>query len=198
MNPFDKDTSYPCVVRNETDFFHSVIDEIKSLKTRTEISISEIPAPQRLAPFAYAISADLIDGDIDVATGRFVLLHDPDGQDTWEGTFRCVTFVRSALDIEMESDPLLPDVGWSWFIDALKNSNAEYVSPSGTVTRVMSASYGQLSPQDQSSEIEVRASWTPTEPKNLIHHVNAWLELMASAAGLPPLPEGVTSLPARR
>ena len=185
-------------MRNETDFFHLVIDEIKSLKTRTEISISEIPAPQRLAPFAYAISADLIDGDIDVATGRFVLLHDPDGQDTWEGTFRCVTFVRSALDIEMESDPLLPDVGWSWFIDALKNSNAEYVSPSGTVTRVMSASYGQISPQDQSSEIEVRASWTPTEPKHLIHHVNAWLELMASAAGLPPLPEGVTSLPARR
>ena len=77
MNPFDKDTSYPCAVRNETDFFHSVIDEIKSLKTRTEISISEIPAPQRLAPFAYAISADLIDGDIDVINKNCRgLLHD--------------------------------------------------------------------------------------------------------------------------
>ncbi|MFM1797653.1 MAG: hypothetical protein RL733_1434 [Actinomycetota bacterium] len=57
-------------MRNETDFFHAVIDEIKSLKTRPEISTSEIPAPQRLAPFAYAISADLMDGDLDVATGR--------------------------------------------------------------------------------------------------------------------------------
>lgn len=185
-------------MRNETDLFHAVIEEIKVLKTRPEISISEIPAPQRLAPFAYAISADLMDGDLDVATGRFVLLHDPDGQETWEGNFRCVTFVRSALDIEMESDPLLPDVGWSWFVDALSNSKAEYVSPSGTVTRVMSASYGQLSPQDESSEIEVRASWTPTNPKQLINHVNAWLDLMASAAGLPPLPEGVSSLSARR
>lgn len=185
-------------LKNETDFFHKVIDDIKELKTRPEITISEIPAPQRLAPFAYAISADLVDGDSDVATGRFVLLHDPDGQETWEGTFRCVTFVRSALDIEMESDPLLPDVGWSWFIDALKNTGALYVAPSGTVTRVMSASFGQLSPQDESSEIEVRASWTPIEAKDLIKHVTAWLELMASAAGLAPLPEGVTSLTPRR
>jgi hypothetical protein len=186
------------VVRNETDFFHAVINEIKQLKTRPEISISEIPAPQRLAPFAYAISADLVDGDTDVATGRFVLLHDPNGQETWEGTFRCVTFVRSALDTEMESDPLLPDVGWSWFIDALNTLGADYVAPSGTVTRVMSASFGQLSPQDESSEIEIRASWTPSQADELIKHVNAWLELMASAAGLPPLPDGVSSLSNRR
>lgn len=185
-------------MRNETDFFHEVIEEIKQLKTRAQISISEIPAPQRLAPFAYAISADLVDGDLDVATGRFVLLHDPEGQEAWEGKFRCVTFVRSALENEMESDPLLPDVGWSWFIDALNNLSADYLAPSGTVTRVMSASYGQLSPQDESSEIEIRASWTPSDPQKLISHVNAWLELMASAAGLPPVPEGVATLPAKR
>jgi hypothetical protein len=174
------------------------------LKTRPEISLSEIPAPQRLAPFAYAVSADLSlsssqsDDDDDIATGRFVLLHDPDGQETWEGNFRCVTFVRSALETEMESDPLLPDVGWSWFIDALQNSGAHYLAPSGTVTRVMSASFGQLSTHDESSEIEVRASWTPTNAEELIKHVNAWLELMASAAGLAPLPEGVSTLPSRR
>lgn len=185
-------------MRNETDFFHAVVDQIKQLKTRSEITITEIPAPQRLAPFAYAISADLLDGEADVATGRFVLLHDPNGQETWEGSFRCVTFVRSTLETEMEADPLLPDVGWSWFVDALTISQADYVAPSGTVTRVMSASYGQLSPQDESSEIEVRASWTPTDPKQLIKHVNAWLELMSSAAGLAPLPDGVDPLPARR
>jgi len=141
-------------VKSETDFFHALIEEIKALRTRPEISLSEIPAPQRLAPFAYAVSADLAlttsqsdqsDGDDDIATGRFVLLHDPDGQETWEGNFRCVTFVRSALETELESDPLLPDVGWSWFIDALQNSGANYLAPSGTVTRVMSASFGQRS-----------------------------------------------------
>ena len=104
---------------------------MKSLSPRPEIRIEEIPAPQRLAPFAYAVSADLIDlarasnedDQIeDIATGRFVLLHDPAGQETWEGNFRCVTFVRSALETEMEADPLLPDVGWSWFIDALNTA----------------------------------------------------------------------------
>ncbi|MEY3715415.1 MAG: hypothetical protein RL155_290, partial [Actinomycetota bacterium] len=150
--------------------------DMKSLSPRPEIRIEEIPAPQRLAPFAYAVSADLIDlarasnedDEIeDIATGRFVLLHDPAGQETWEGNFRCVTFVRSALETEMEADPLLPDVGWSWFIDALNNSGASYIAPSGTVTRVMSASYGQLSTHDESSEIEVRASWTATNPEEL-------------------------------
>jgi len=193
-------------VANPTDFFHAFVAEMKSFSPRPEISLEEIPAPQRLAPFAYAVSADLADlshptnGDDveDIATGRFVLLHDPAGQETWEGNFRCVTFVRSALETEMEADPLLPDVGWSWFIDALDNSGADYVAPSGTVTRVMSASFGQLSTHDESSEIEVRASWTPTNAEELIKHVNAWLELMASAAGLAPLPEGVSTLPSRR
>lgn len=190
----------------ETDHFHSFVDHMKVFSPRSEILLEEIPAPQRLAPFAYAVSADLTDprmidadGELeDIATGRFVLLHDPAGQETWEGNFRCVTFVRSALETEMEADPLLPDVGWSWFIDALRSSGAGYVATSGTVTRVMSASYGQLSTSDESSEIEIRASWTPTNPAELLKHVGAWLELMASAAGLAPIPEGVSSLPQRR
>jgi hypothetical protein len=62
----------------------------------------------------------------------------------------------------------------------------------------MSASYGQLSSSDESSEIEIRASWTPTKAEELTKHVGAWLELMASAAGLAPIPEGVSSLPSRR
>lgn len=191
---------------SHTAQFHAFVDAMKTFSPRSEIRIEEIPAPQKLAPFAYAMSADLSDPrDLsndeevtEIATGRFVLLHDPAGQETWEGEFRCVTFVRSALETEMESDPLLPDVGWSWFIDALANSGSEYVAPSGTVTRVMSASYGQLSANDESSEIEIRASWTPVNPDALMKHVGAWLELMASAAGLAPIPEGVSSLPQRR
>ncbi len=181
--------------------FDTFIEDIKAIKARPKISISEIPAPQKLAPYAFAITADLaldIDSEDDIATGRFVLLHDPDGQESWDGTFRCVTFVRSALDIEIQSDPMLPDVGWSWFIDALKNSGASYSQPSGTVTRVASASFGELSSHDESSEIEIRASWTADNPEELMSHVHAWLELMASAAGLAPLPEGVASLPQKR
>jgi hypothetical protein len=61
--------------------FHTFIEDIKVIKARPEISISEIPAPQKLAPYAFAITADLaldLDSQDDIATGRFVLLHDPE------------------------------------------------------------------------------------------------------------------------
>lgn len=93
---------------------------------------------------------------------------------------------------------LLPDVGWSWFKESLRESEAEFRAESGTVTRVSSASFGQLSVNDDSSEIEIRASWTPEDGKNLHRHLQAWVSLLSIASGLNPLPEGVSSLPTRR
>jgi hypothetical protein len=34
---------------------------------------------------------DLDADDKELAIGRFIVLHDPKGQDTWDGTFRIVT-----------------------------------------------------------------------------------------------------------
>jgi hypothetical protein len=42
--------------------------------------------------------------------------------------------------------------------------------------------------------MEIRASWTPNDGENLLSHVNAWLELLAMAAGLEPIPQGVSSI----
>ena len=44
-----------------TDLFHTFVESMKVYVPRTEITLEEIPAPQRLAPFAFAISADLTD-----------------------------------------------------------------------------------------------------------------------------------------
>jgi len=55
-----------------------ILNEIRAIALRNEIVLEEVPAPQKLAPHALALTADV---DIDVATGRFVLLHDPQGQD---------------------------------------------------------------------------------------------------------------------
>jgi len=45
--------------------------------------------------------------------------------------------------------------------------------------------------------VEIRASWTPVG-EDLEPHLAAWGELLCAAAGLPPLPPGVTPLrPAR-
>lgn len=178
----------------------------RELKTRSEITFEEVPAPQRLAPFAIAFSVDVSSGfssdtseeSDDVATGRFVMLHDPAGQDAWEGDFRAVTFVRSAIEDDLQSDPLLTDVAWSWVSESLDSASAQYVATSGTVTRVSSASYGQLSEKDQSSEVEIRASWTPTNADSLIDHIYGWIRLIETVSGLTPIAEGVSSLKARR
>lgn len=171
--------------------FEQLTAPILIIKPRGEILLESVPAPQKLAPHALAMTADVLE---DAATGRFVLLHDPAGQEGWGGEFRCVTFARAAIDLEMASDPLLPQIGWTWLLESLKKNNCEFTSPSGTVTRVASASFGALEDRDEDSEIEIRASWTPTDGNNLDFHVNAWLELLAMTAGLEPIPQGVSSI----
>ena len=171
--------------------FDQVIAPILALKPRGEILLESVPAPQKLAPHALAMTADVLE---DAATGRFVLLHDPAGQEGWGGQWRCVTFARAAIDLEMASDPLLPEIGWAWLLESLKKNNCDFIKPSGTVTRVASASFGELVERDEDSEIEIRASWTPTNEVDLAEHVNAWLELLAISAGLEPIPHGVSSI----
>jgi len=163
---------------------------------RPEITCDEAPAPQRLAPFSVALTADVMVGDDEVGSGRFVVLHDPDGHDAWEGTFRIVTFARAGLDVEMGADPLVTGVGWSWLMECLAAHQLEVVAASGTVTRVASESFGAMSDRPSSAEIEIRASWTPTDD-DLGGHLLAWGDLLCTAAGLPPLPAGVVPLSRR-
>ena len=65
------------------------------------------------------------------------------------------------------------------------------------MTRVLSQSFGSLGPREESSELEIRASWTATD-EDLAPHLLAWTRLLCTAAGLEPLPEGVVSLSPRR
>lgn len=178
--------------------FEKFCADARAFKTRVEITFEEVPAPQRLAPHAVAFSVDVeVRGDV-VATGRFVLLHDPAGQEAWEGKFRAITFIRSAIEEDLQSDPLLTDVAWSWVGESLDSVGASYLATSGTVTKVSSASYGQLSEQDQSSEIEIRASWTPSNSAKLMDHLNAWTRMIETVSGLTPIAEGVSALNTRR
>ena len=146
------------------------------------------PHRREIAPFAAAVSADVLVGGEDVGAGRLVLLHDPAGNAAWQGTFRCVTFARAEVDPEMVSDPLLAQVGWSWLLDALAGHGAEFVAPSGTVTSVSSESFGGMADEDPSAEVEVRASWTPVlnEGMGLTAHVQAWGELLLYDGGPAP------------
>jgi hypothetical protein len=179
--------------------FDSVVAEIRSMVWRGELTIEEIPAPAKIAPYSVAISADLEIAGEGVGSGQLVLLYNPDGNESWDGEFRCVTFARADVDPEMVADPLLVDVGWSWLVDALERNGASYVAPSGTVTAVSSKSFGAIGDQPQRSEVELRASWTPQldDPAAITAHLSAWSELLCLTAGLPPLPEGVVSISRR-
>jgi hypothetical protein len=167
---------------------------------RAEFSVEEIPAPQKIAPYAAAISAEVAIGDDDIGSGRLVLLHDPAGSASWDGDFRCVSFVRADIDPEMVTDPLLTEVGWSWLLEALDRQQARYHAPSGTVTAVSSRSFGGIAEEGARAEVEVRASWTPDihTPSDADAHLAAWAELLGLAAGLPPLPDGVVPITPRR
>ena len=175
--------------------WESIVSQIRAITVRNEVVVEEVPAPQKLAPHAIALTADV---DIDVGTGRFVLLHDPDGQEGWSGEFRCVTFARAAIEEELASDPALCDVSWTWLLEALASHGAQYAHPSGTVTRVASSSYGELDDRDEESEVEVRASWTPLDGNDLVAHVQAWISLLEKVSGLEPLADGITQLPRPR
>jgi hypothetical protein len=177
--------------------FRRAVAQLRAAKFRAEVFVEEMPAPQRIAPYASALSADVtVDGE-DVGSGRIVVLHDPSGNDAWGGNFRCVAYARAEIDPELAADPLLCEVGWSWLTEALEAHGASYAAPSGTVTTVSSESFGGMADEPGSAQIEIRASWTPDE-EDLTPHVEAWGEVLCTAVGLPPVPEGVATMPSRR
>ena len=160
------------------------------------LELHEVPAPRRLAPHAVAFAAEVTKSGDEVARGRFVVLHDPAGQDGWRGDTRVVAFVSADVDAEMASDPALAEVGWSWLRDALAQRGAAHQAAGGTVTRTASLTFGLVENATETNEVEVRASWSPLAGADgsldLGVHLLAWCDLLCMTAGLPPV--GVTPL----
>src|SRR5688500_17151880 len=101
------------------EVFRRAVTSLRETEHRTQVTLREIAAPTRLAPYSFALSAEVTRDDVDLADGRFIVLHDPDGNEAWDGTMRIVAFVSADVDDDMAADPLLAQVGWSWLLDAL-------------------------------------------------------------------------------
>ncbi|GAB77301.1 Protein of unknown function [Austwickia chelonae] len=185
--------------RGIPEHFTACIGALADVRTRPEVTLSDLPAPRRLAPFSTALGAEIhLPGEDDeAAQGRFVVLHDPDAPEVWEGSWRIVTLSTAQIEPELGADPLLSEVGWSWLCEALTDSGVGYRALGGTVTRVISRSFGSLENRPGTVEMELRASWT-VEGKDLRRHLQLWTDLLCTLAGLPPLPEGVVSFPGAR
>ncbi|CAO5168600.1 DUF3000 domain-containing protein [Frankia sp. AiPs1] len=193
--------------------FHAVIDAMRTGvgRLRPEITVHEVAAPTRLAPFAFALAGDLAGDRADAAAGRLVLLMDPDGQPAWQGSARLVCYARASIDPELAADPLLAEVTWSWLSEALETHGARSHAVGGTVTTTSSRRFGVLRAEGDSFDVELRCSWSPDwalagtdgpaptwSSADVTAHLLAFGDLLAAMAGLPPALSGVVPLPQRR
>ena len=168
---------------------------------RSELMVFETPAPEGLAPFQRAWAADVepqhASSDNEYGTGRLVFLYDPSSPEAWESAYRMVVFAQAPIDPLMGQDEFLPNVAWSWLIDALDSSGASYVHAAGTTTSVVSTGFGEMESEGSGAQVEVRASWSPTT-HDIGPHLEAWSEFVCMLAGFPPTHEGVATLPPHR
>jgi len=181
--------------------FASAVESLRGAVLRSELAVTEITAPSQIAPWSFALAADVTPArhgeDSDLGTGRFVLLYDPVVPDAWNSEFRIICFAQAPLEPEIGVDPFLSEVTWSWLTDALDSRGASYDQVSGTTTRILSTGFGELESQPDGAQIELRASWSPKD-LSMSAHVEGWSELVCMLAGLPPAIEGVTLLSARK
>jgi len=192
-------------VDNPADEFARALARLRSAMVRPEFLVEEGPAPQRLAPHAVALTAEMSDIEDDRASGRFVLLHDPDGVDEWDGCFRAVVFARAELEADVAGDPMLREVAWTWVCEALAAQHAEVSHLGGTITVTSGESFGTMSDRPAECFVEIRASWTPMETEGadaadtMDRQLAAWVEIMSTAAGLTPVvADHPNVVPARR
>lgn len=173
--------------------FQQAVASLRAVRLRPELAVAPLDPPPRLAPWTWGFEVEA-DADAPVTddigepdtSGRLILLHDPAGQDAWDGRFRLVCFVQARLEPEQRGDDMLPVVGWSWLTEALEVAGAAHVALGGTVTQTSSVRFGDIAGPRRDDDVELRASWTPVGA-DLSRHAEAFCGLVASAAGLPPV-----------
>ena len=188
-----RDHAAPAAMSDSPSEFRKAVESLRRTKVRPEIRVEPIRPPQRLAPWTYALSAEIPSRDgVELATGRLVLLYDPDGVEAWDGVLRLVAFASAEIEPDIGGDPLLPEVGWSWLTGALTDRAAAHRAAGGTVTQTTSTRFGDLHGPRTTVTLELRGSWT-ADSADLRPHLLAFADLLSMAAGLPP--EGVAVLP---
>lgn len=175
---------------------------LRAASVRSDVLLRELP-PSRLAPHGLTLRAELTgptptaagaEAGEPAASGRLLVLHDPAGQDGWDGVLRVVTLLQATLDEPMARDPMLADVAWDWLLEALDGQGAGHRAVSGTVTTTVSRGFGGRAASGglEDAELELRCSWSPVGP--LVAHLAAFCDLLGLAAGVPPVRPGVTPL----
>lgn len=178
-----------------SSYFTDLVASVQDIDWPDGLDVHAIDAPQGLAPNALAFAADVTagPGKHDRGTGRLIFLDDPSEPEGWGGRTRAIIFAQSPIEPLMGGHDELAQVAWSWLTDSLSATKASYSHPAATVTRVVSVGFGELAAQGQGSQIEVRASWSPTTSDGR-PHAEAWARFVLHVAGFEIMPEGVVSM----
>lgn len=174
--------------------FAGMLERLKQVESRPEITLSQIPAPQGIAPEAIAIAAEVNhETATDHGVSRLVFCRDPGMPEGWNSEFRIIGYAKSPIELDMAKDEYLSAMPWEWLKDALSQSGAAFAHDAGTTTTVLSTGHGSLISQPQHAELEIRASWAPLD-LDLTSHLEGWVELLALMSGLPPKDSKVVRL----
>jgi hypothetical protein len=168
--------------------FATRLAPIGTLPERSEIQLTQIPAPKGIAEEAVAVSAEVIHAEhseADRGVGRLVICRDSSYPAGWNSDYRIILYAKSPVDLDMGKDDVVDELPWNWLMDSLEVKSANFHSEAGTTTRILSTGHGSLSAQSQHAEIEIRASWAP-EDEDFSKHLDSFQRLMALISGLDP------------
>jgi hypothetical protein len=179
---------------NLSPTFVGMLERFKQVESRPEITLSQIPSPQGIAPEAIAIAAEVNhETATDHGVSRLVFCRDPGMPEGWNSEFRIIGYAKSPIELDMAKDEYLSALPWEWLKDSLTQSGASFAFDAGTTTTVLSTGHGALIGQPQHAELEIRASWAPLD-FDLTPHLEGWVELLALISGLPPKDSKVVRL----
>jgi hypothetical protein len=174
--------------------FAGMLEGFRKVESRPEITLSQIPSPQGIAPEAIAIAAEVNhETATDHGVSRLVFCRDSTSPEGWNSEFRIIGYAKSPIELEMAKDDYLSALPWEWLKDSLMQAGASFAHDAGTTTTVLSTGHGSLIAQPQHAELEIRASWAPMD-FDLTPHLEGWVELLALISGLPPKDSKVVRL----
>jgi len=152
---------------------------------RSELHTHQIEAPKGIAPTALAFAAEVPDSTespLHRGVGRLVFVHDPSQYETWGSNFRAIAYAKSPAETDLGKEDDSANYFWELLIRALRSHSAKITAEAGTITKMSSIGMGSISTEKASTEIEIRASWSPTD-NDLAPHFAAWQDLVAAMAG---------------
>ncbi|MDR1861580.1 MAG: DUF3000 family protein [Candidatus Ancillula sp.] len=168
-----------------SDAFSRILESIKSAQTVSQLKLTEVEAPKKLARFSVAIDGVL---EPNLATGKFIVMFDPKGDHELENDIRVIAFFEADYELEKILEKKTSNTLIGRFENQLELVGAKNIT--GNVSCSYDRHFGNspeslLDPLDgiTTSEVSVRISWS-TDDTNLLDDLIAWEKMIHFTVGI--------------